>query len=159
MHVLILPTINHSTLFIESLFFSDLGRVGYFGRPKKQAMSFHTSHLNSLCENGVLVGEVWYISLNHLKASVATEDFVEGLGHAVLVELVLVLEVALLFAGVHDYDAWDFSFLEIEKAREGGFGGDVQSHEVKGDTTLNLARVQILNVVHVTDHCLIRLAC
>ena len=50
------------------------------------------------------------------------------------------LEESLLLAWVHDDDAWNVTFLELENTGEVGLHRHIEAHEVKGDSTLNLAR-------------------
>ena len=88
----------------------------------------------------MLLSELGYVALDHLKASVASENFVQGVGDAILVQLVLMLEESLLLAWVHDDDAWNVTFLELENTGEVGLHRHIEAHQVKGDSTLNLAR-------------------
>ena len=82
----------HSTLFLESLFLSRLLRD-----------SPSLASRCSLQEDGVLLSQFWQcVSLHHLEARVATQDLVQGLRYAFLVQLVLALHVPLLLAGVED---------------------------------------------------------
>ena len=106
----------------------------------------------------MLLSEFGYVALDHLEASIASKDFVQGVGDAILVQLVFMLEESLLLAWVHDDDAWNVTFLELENTGEVGLHRHIEAHEVKGDSTLNLAREKVLNVVHFQDDLSVRLA-
>ena len=135
-------------MFIESLFFNQ-------GRPKCPGEQFRSL---SLREKGVLFGEHGQIALDHCKAGITTEDFVQSVRHSILGELSFALEESLLLARVENDDAWHFTLLELKDAAEFGLCRHVQSHEHERDTTLDLASECILNVKHSLDDAWVRLA-
>ena len=106
----------------------------------------------------MLLSEFGYVALDHLEASIASENFVQGVGDAILVQLVFMLEESLLLAWVHDNNAWHVTLLKLENTGEVGLHRHVEAHEVKGDSTLDLAREKVLDVVHLQNDGLVRLA-
>jgi len=115
------------------------------------------SLITSLDESGVLLSEFGYVALDHLEASISSKDFVQGVGDAILVQLVFMLEESLLLAWVHDNNAWHVTLLKLENTGEVGLHRHVEAHEVKGDSTLDLAREKVLDVVHFQNDGLVRL--
>jgi len=104
----------------------------------------------------VLLGELGQlVAFNDLEAGVATEDLVEGVRDALLRQTVLALQVSLLLARVQHNEAWHFTILQVEDRGELGLSARVQAHVVEGDTTLDLAREDLADIIDRLDHTLV----
>jgi len=55
-----------------------------------------------------------FIALNHLEASISTENFVKGISDSLLAKLIFTLEESLFLSRVENNNAWYFSLFKIE---------------------------------------------
>lgn len=97
------------------------------------------------------------VTLNHLKSCITAKDLIKCLGDSFLIQFIIMHQVSLLLSWVENNNAWHWVLLQVECLSEFLLLTDIQSDEVKCDSSLNLTCEGLFNILECREQRLITL--